>query len=550
MLYLYTLESKNSMIHSFHRIVSPHELPRQFTYPFCYTPHALCIEAAADIKQYLLSRTDWREELQRGKMFGVLIVQQPNSDIGFLAAFSGLLCGSNKHEYFVPPIYDLQQEGGYFRQEEAAISLINKNVCAIETSADYLLTKEQITDIQKQADDDLSYFKAIMAVNKEKRRILREKRELSFEQQEELLKQSQFEKAEYKRKKKSWDERIGKCEDKLKEYERQIAQLKKERKARSAALQQWLFSQFVLLNAHHKSQNLNNIFAQTPQQIPPAGSGECAAPKLLQYAYQHQLMPIAMAEFWWGNSPVGEIRRHETFYPSCTSKCGPILGFMLQGLKVEPNPLQQKAVHEPTLLYEDAWLLAIDKPHGMLSVLGKTNALTVNEWLKRTFPSDSFLQPVHRLDMDTSGILLIARTPDAYSTLQALFQRREMKKEYQALLDGIVTTDKGLITLPLGCNWEHRPEQMVDFEHGKPAETAYRVLERKDGYTRMLFTPHTGRTHQLRVHAAHPQGLNCPIVGDKLYGRGDTRLHLHACRLEFTHPFTGEQLVIESNVPF
>lgn len=550
MLYLYAPESKKNMIHSFNRIVLPSELPQQFTYPFCYTPHALCIEAAAAIRQYLASRSEWQEELQQGKMFGVLIVQQPNGGIGFLAAFSGLLCGSNKHEYFVPPIYDLQQEGGYFRREEAAISLINKNVCALETSADYLMAKTRLTEIKKQAESDLSDYKALMAANKENRRMLREEGQLTYAQQEELLKQSQFEKAEYKRKKKNWDECIGKSEDILREYDNQITQLKKERKRRSAALQQWLFGQFILLNARNEERNLNDIFAQTPQQIPPAGSGECAAPKLLQYAYLHQLKPIAMAEFWWGDSPVGEIRRHGTFYPSCTSKCGPILGFMLQGLQVEPNPLQQTNVQEPTLLYKDAWIIAVDKPHGMLSVPGKTDAPTVTGWLKREFPNDSFLQPVHRLDMDTSGILLIARNPEAYAIFQAMFQRREMQKNYMALLEGKVTTDEGVIDLPLSCNWEHRPEQMVDFEHGKPALTTYQVLQRIAGRTRILFTPHTGRTHQLRVHAAHPQGLNCPIVGDKLYGKGGTQLHLHACRLAFTHPFSGEQLVIESKVPF
>ena len=463
-------------------------LPEQFTYPFHYTPHPLCVKAAEEVQAYLQTRTGWHSELQQGKMFGVLLVRTPEGETGFLAAFSGNLAGSNHHSYFVPPVYDLLNPEGYFKQEEARISELNSVLlgCSQEYAVKY----------------------------------------------------------------------------------------KEERKNRSIALQEWIFRQFRLRNALGEEEDILSIFKRTAHRNPPAGTGECAAPKLLQYAYLHGFQPLAMAEFWWGNSPKGEIRRHGHYYPSCRHKCEPILGFMLQGLDVEPNPLLT-SVTDATLLetvYEDKYLLVVNKPAGMLSVPGKTGQASVLSILQERYPDATGPLLVHRLDMDTSGLLLAAKDKDIHTLLQKQFEGRSVKKRYVALLDGIPhgKKPKGFIRLPLRPDFDNRPLQMVCFEYGKPAVTRYELLppamsfraERSEAKNldnnhvgvhevfRIAFYPETGRTHQLRVHAAHPDGLDCPIVGDPLYGRPSDRLYLHAEALEFRHPVTSQRMHITKEAPF
>ena len=317
-------------------------------------------------------------------------------------------------------------------------------------------------------------------------------------------------------------------------------------------MQQQLFEQFRIVNGKGEIRDLCDIFKDTAQKVPPAGTGECAAPKLLQYAYLHQLKPVAMAEFWWGNSPKMEIRHHGYFYPACKGKCEPILKHMLQGLNVEDNPLLTD-LHRHTeleILFEDDWLLAINKPAGMLSVPGKTDADSVYQRLKTQYPDATGPMIVHRLDMATSGILLIAKTKEVHQNLQAQFKNRTVKKRYTALLDGVITADKGIIDLPLCLDPSDRPRQIVNEKYGKPAMTRYQVLSRSNNQTRIAFYPLTGRTHQLRVHASHPQGLNAPIIGDELYGKGAERLYLHAEFLEFRHPVSGEIIRIEKEADF
>ena len=467
------------MIHPYQTDIRSLALPELFTYPFHYTPHPLCVQAAQEVQAYLQSRTDWHDELQQGKMFGILVVQTPEGEIGYLAAFSGNLAGSNHHDYFVPPVYDLLNPDGYFKEEEARISSLNV--------------------ILRSAPQNDTYLES----------------------------------------------------------------LKEERKQRSIALQQWIFQQFRLRNALGEEQDIHTIFAETAHRNPPAGTGECAAPKLLQYAYLHQLQPLAMAEFWWGNSPKGEIRRHGHYYPACRHKCEPILGFMLRGLKVEPNPLLISNTDATQLetVYEDEYLLVVNKPAGMLSVPGKTGQASVLSILQERYPEATGPLLVHRLDMATSGLLLAAKDKDTHGLLQKQFEGRTVKKRYIALLDGPVTgkEPKGFIRLPLRPDFDNRPLQMVDFQYGKPAVTRYEIIsvilsEAKDlntpHYTRIALYPETGRTHQLRVHAAHPDGLNCPIVGDPLYGQPADRLYLHAERLEFRHPITNKTLRITKEAPF
>ena len=464
--------SKSDTIHRFQTDISGLSLPTMFTYPFHYTPHPLCVCAAEEVQHYLQSRSDWHEELQQGKMFGVLVVRTPDGTIGFLAAFSGNLAGSNHHDYFVPPVYDLLNPDGYFKEEEARIS-----------SLSVILRSAPLND---------TYLES----------------------------------------------------------------LKEERKNRSIALQRWIFQQFRLRNALGEEQDIHTIFAETAHRNPPAGTGECAAPKLLQYAYLHQLQPLAMAEFWWGNSPKGEIRRHGHYYPACRHKCEPILGFMLRGLKVEPNPLLISNTDATQLetIYEDEYLLVVNKPAGMLSVPGKTGQASVLSILQERYPEATGPLLVHRLDMATSGLLLAAKDKDTHALLQKQFEGRTVKKRYTALLDGLVTgkEPKGFIHLPLRPDFDNRPLQMVCFEYGKPAVTRYEILGHviQSPYTRIALYPETGRTHQLRVHAAHPDGLNCPIVGDPLYGQPADRLYLHAERLEFKHPVSGKYMHIQKEAPF
>lgn len=608
------------MIHFFKKSVSHLALPEKFTYPFHYTPHPLCVLAAEEVKKYIASRKEWQEELASGKMFGVLIVQTDNgitnneeNQIGYLAAFSGNLDGKNLHPYFVPPVYDLLQPEGFFKIEEEQISAINIRIRELENSGSYLNSKEKWKIETEQAKAVLNQAKAELKMAKEAREIRRQSSpELSEEEQASLIRESQYQKAEYKRLEKKWKKRLEELETEVRHFDIEIERLKTERKERSAALQRKLFEQFRMLNALGEVKDLYTIFEQTIQKVPPAGAGECALPKLLQYAYLHQLKPLAMAEFWWGDSPKNEIRHHGYYYPSCKGKCEPILQHMLQGLEVDENPLLNPVHEEEELeiVFEDEWLLVVNKPVGMLSVPGKAEDRdSVYHRLKKKYPEATGPMIVHRLDMATSGLLLVAKTKEVHQDLQAQFANRSIKKRYVAVLDGtIIKTEKetkpiaekailiaketvstkktakaertgrtGRIELPLCLNPLDRPRQMVSRKHGKEAITEYQIISESEKntsesentfnesnridesersinesrkYTRIIFYPLTGRTHQLRVHAAHPEGLGCPILGDELYGKKADRLYLHAEYIEFRHPIYGDILCIQKEADF
>ncbi len=542
------------MLHRFTTSITDIPLPERFTYPFCYTPHPLCILAAQEVQNYLSQQTEWKEELSQGKMFGVLIVQTEQGETGYLAAFSGILAGKSRHAFFVPPVYDLLQPQGFFKIEEEKISSINHYIRQLEEDKEYAALSAELARTIQSAEEILATAKSQLKEAKAAREQRRKEKELNAQEEAELIRESQFQKAEYKRLEHSWKIRIATLRMQTENWERRISTLKAERKARSAALQQKLFEQFGMLNYRGEVKNLSEIFKQTVHKMPPAGAGECAAPKLLQQAYLHGWKPIAMAEFWWGDSPKTEIRHHGHYYPACKGKCEPILQHMLQGLQVEENPML-KRMRIPSkdleIVYEDPWLLVINKPAGMLSVPGKEDAVSVYSLVREAYPQADGPLAVHRLDMATSGLMLIAKTKHVHQNLQAQFKNRLIKKRYIALLEGIVPKDKGTIDLPLCLNPLDRPRQMVHAEHGKPAITDFQVLERMDGKrTRIAFYPHTGRTHQLRIHAAHPLGLRCPIVGDELYGEKAERLYLHAEYLEFTHPVTGETVRITKEAGF
>ena len=539
------------MFHSFQTSIAGIELPRLFTYPFHYTPHPLCVMAAGEVQAYINKQTRWKEELDKGKMFGVLIVRTSNGQTGYLAAFSGNLCGSNSHSFFVPPVYDLLKPDGFFKIEEEQISAINHQIGQLQNCDRYLELQQKMERETASSQQALSEARKVLKAAKEKREQRRLHRPNENEQAA-MIRESQYQKAEFKRLERYWKEQISEIKTELESFSSQIEALKAERRNRSAALQQKLFQQFNFLNAKGETKNLCAIFEETVQKTPPAGAGECAAPKLLQYAYLSGLSPIAMAEFWWGESPKTEIRHHGYYYPSCRGKCEPILRHMLQGLNVEPAPSERYSLSQnmPEILFEDQWLLVLHKPEGVLSVPGKSEEQSIYSLLRSRYPEATGPLVVHRLDMATSGLLLAAKTQEVHRHLQAQFENRSIKKRYIALLDGILPEEEGVIDLPICPDYLDRPRQMVNEELGKTAITRYRVMDRKNGQTRIAFFPLTGRTHQLRVHAAHPLGLNCPIVGDELYGRKAERLYLHAEYLEFIHPVSGQRMVIEKKAEF
>ena len=423
--------------------------PERFTYPFFYEPHPLCLLAAEEVKQEIA-----HIHPTEGKMFGVLVVETASQQLGFLAAYSGLLEGRNDWNYFVPPIFDAQQPDGYFKTRE----------------------------------------REIMA--------------------------------------------------------------SEEHKQMSQELQTWLFHQYQLLNARGETKDLVDVWQnyhcsariRSKFPLPPGGTGDCCAPKLLQYAYKEGLKPVCMAEFWWGESPKNLIRHHEQFYPACRGKCLPVLTWMLQGLEVDPNPEETKSTPlVPEIVYEDEAVAVVNKPSGMLSMPGRQETYSVATWAEERWPGSMV---AHRLDMSTSGIILVAKTEEAYHALQEQFTERVVKKKYLAIVEGKPQEEHGVINLPLSSDPLNRPCQVVDHEHGKQAITEYRVLATVQDYTLLALWPHTGRTHQLRMHCAHHEGLGCPILGDELYGRKAERLYLQAQAITFVHPSTNKRMHFELPYPF
>ena len=526
------------------------ELPQQFTCPFCYEPHQLARMAVERVQQYVASREDWAEELGAGKMLGVLVAQDSESRLGFLAAFSGNLAGSVRHDYFVPPVYDLLDPQGEFKRGEAQITAINHEVERLEQAPELAAMRQCEQAARQLMTQEIEAFKALMATHKRERDERRKVGHLTAEEQERLLNQSRFEKAELKRIRQRHEAQLQENSDEIDAYCRQIDSLKARRKAMSEALQERIFRLFVVSNARGERRDLVEVFKPLGT-LPPAGAGECCAPRLLNYAYGHGLRPICMAEFWWGASPVGEVRHHGHFYPACRSKCKPILDFMLQGLDVEENPLGQPMEQQALdVVYDDQWLTVLNKPSGMLTVPGKLLEDSLLTRYHEAYPEATGPIVVHRLDQETSGLVIFAKDKKTHKGLQQQFESHSIRKTYIALLDGLVTQDEGEIALPLRPDVDDRPRQCVDHEHGKPAVTRYHVLERRDGKTRIALEPLTGRTHQLRVHASHPQGLNCSIVGDRLYGTAARRLMLHAQSITFTHPATGAVISLSCEPEF
>lgn len=564
-----------------------------------YEPHPLCIQACREVQEMLARREDWQEEIARGKMFGVLIVENVKTDTdvpkwGYLAAYSGQIGGRSDWEDFVPAVFDYLQPDGYFKTHEAEISRINQSISHLEKDERMKEARTLIRQLQEERKLTIAAYQEKMKEAKAKRDSRREAGNLSEAEEAEMIRESQFMKAELRRLKKSLSEKTG-LETEFEDYQENILRLKQLRKQLSDALQQWLFSQFRMLNQEGESKDLLEIFRdealkEYPQaaiatsriaalkMVPPAGSGECCEPKLLQYAYQHGYKPLQMAMFWWGESPKEEIRHHLQFYPACNGKCKPILHWMLppsvfespasaeNGIGGQKGPFlkQVEILYEQVeTLYEDCELTVIHKPAGLLSVPGKDAAQpSVYALMRRKYPEATGPLIVHRLDMATSGLMIIAKTEFAYHRLQKEFLNHRVQKKYIAIISEKEISgkdipekeipEKGIISLPLLPDYLNRPRQIVNHEQGKEAITEYEILERIDGsHLRIALYPKTGRTHQLRVHCAHQEGLNAPILGDPLYGNEKAaRLHLHAEEITFEHPLTGKKITIKRKADF
>ena len=525
------------------------DIPVSFTNPFRYHPHPL-VSIAADEVMKLADEAD--ADFSEGKMMGVLIVSNSEGEYGYLAGFSGSINGKSNVNGFVPPIFDLLAADGHFKKEESEISMINIRIASLESSEELLSLKAELKAAEQKRDEDICSMKAAMALSKAKRDGIRCETE-DASAMEALIRESQFQKAELRRIKAKWEEAIYNIKSKIETIQAEREDLRKRRAAMSDRLQKWIFNNYLIHNALGERSPLYDIFSEVGL-VPPGGTGDCAAPKLLNYAYRNNLKPLAMGEFWYGRSPETAVRTHGHFYPSCTSKCGPLLGYMLKGLDIHEEILPTD-IYSPEIIYSDSHVVVVEKPSGMPSVPGLDGRKSLQEWLSEKYQEDIF--HVHRLDMDTSGVMVFARTTNGSAILQKQFEGHTIKKTYKARLSSKDTCDnrllcpgdKGTITLPLSADYDERPRQKVDLSQGKEAHTDYEVISCHDnGMTDVMFFPKTGRTHQLRVHSAHILGLRRPIAGDMLYGgEAYPRLALHAYSITFRHPASNEEMTFQSD---
>ena len=581
------------------------------------SPRALAFVAARRVAAYVEQHPELTAGEVCGKMYGVLVVEAPGGCLAFLAAHSGLLGGRNDWPFFVPPVFDAQQPDGHFKTKEREISGMNRRIAELMQRPQLFEARQRLEQVRQQTGRVIAREREEVKARKARRDTMRrEQPQMDDATKAMLIRESQHDKAQLRRLMKSCEASVAEHQEALDVLEREIAALKRERREGSDALQRWLFDQYVMLNAKGMRRTLIDIFARFNGTLPPAGAGDCCAPKLLQFAYAHNLRPVSLAEFWLGAPPPTEVRRHLQFYPPCRSKCYPILQFMLQGLDAplpgaeevyplreeggvttndEKGSLDDKASIDTNeahadkasfddngfldaqghiynkcgaslhIIYEDEQMAVVSKPSGMLSVPGKSCRLSVESIVREHYGIAADVPViVHRLDMDTSGLLLIARTREAHKALQQQFLDHTVSKSYLALLEGVPhegltgehvvwhSSHTGTITLPLRPDLDDRPRQLVDFVHGKPAVTRFHLLKVIDGHQLIALTPVTGRTHQLRMHCAHHLGLNCPILGDPLYGNAiepsaniAQRLYLHAEQITFRHPLTGEVLKVK-----
>ena len=536
----------------FKKDISGIQVPDKFTFPFYYEPHPLTLVATKELQEYLEKQTDFKHEFGLkdtelknaiGKMFGVLVVKKTDNSLGYLAAFSGKLADKSLPDKFVPPIFNMRTEGSFYIQGEKKIEKIGAEIQLLKKDENYLSLKKSLKKLSKKIEEDLAAQRKKMKTSKLSRRLQKKEAKANLDAanfsilNKKLIQESYNDQFYYKELQEYYSYKIEESKTLLADFENKIIGLMALRKKTSAILQNTLFEKYQFLNQQKETKGLLAIF-NNPSVKPPAGAGDCSAPKLLQYAFQHHLTPIALAEFWWGISPNSEIRKHKNFYPSCLSRCKPILNHMLEGIEMEENLLLKNLSKNQKLriVFEDDDLIIVNKPPEFLSVPGKEIADSVYTRIKQKYPTATGPLIVHRLDMSTSGVIVLTKTKEANKIVQKQFIKRTVKKRYVALLSGKLSKKQGVIKLPLRLDLDNRPRQLVDFINGKKAETNWNVISQNDKHTRVHFYPITGRTHQLRVHAAHKEGLNTPIKGDDLYGNKQDRLYLHAEFIEFTHP--------------
>jgi tRNA pseudouridine32 synthase/23S rRNA pseudouridine746 synthase len=554
-----------------------YSLPKRFTFPFCYEPHPLCLLAAEELQQKLENNQQFQQEfIDTGKMFGVLLVENVQGEIGYLCAYSGklsVIAHANESSIeFVPPVFDHEKGNNFFHSQSQTINQLNNELKKLLINPQINEYQQRINTLNNQQNEQLEQHRNQMSLNrkirKEKRSQVREKYtgdELAIHLKE-LAKQSVSDKNNLRDLKQYWQGKLVNEQQKLTTLTDEISNIQSQRKRLSNKLQKKLFKQYHLLNSAGVTKDLMELFKDTIYQIPPAGTGDCAAPKLLQYAFQNTMKPLAIAEFWWGKAPKSEIRQHKNFYGACSGKCQPILTHMLEGITLDENPLLINPAigKELDIVYKDEHIVVVNKPNEFLSVPGKNIEDSVYLRIKQQFPQATGSLIVHRLDMSTSGLMVLALSKKVQKDIQQQFVKRSIKKRYAAILEGNIEKEKfdkhGEINLPLRGDLEDRPRQLVCLEQGKPSKTQWEVISVIDGKTKLYLYPETGRTHQLRVHCAHPQGLNMPILGDDLYGnmfhgnnighQNKQRLHLHAQMLTLVHPVSKKVMTFQVDEEF
>lgn len=585
------MQTRESCFTLFKESIADHCLPQRFTYPFYYQPHSLSLLAVKELQQHLIDQKEWQhnfgysaetpsnnqalDDEVSGKMFGVLVVKNSHGEIGYLSAFSGKLADKSVLPHFVPPVFDMLQKDSFFLAKQVVINDINQQVEVLEQNSNIVLLIDELAELNSQLEHELQTHRDSMVANRKTRKQKRKLAQEAFDDGKltaqgfkahsiQMSRESVEDKHFLNDLKAKWQKKIEVVESALNVLNDEIATLKKQRKKLSNNLQKKLFQQYQFLNQYGNEKNLQELFKNTLFQKPPAGAGDCAAPKLLHYAFQHKLTPIAMAEFWWGAAPRSEIRQHKNFYPACQGKCQPILSHMLEGIEMDENPLLTNPAEGKSLpiVFHDNDIVIVNKPAEFLSVPGKSIEDSVFTRIKEKFPEATGSLIVHRLDMATSGLLILALNPRAHKKLQQQFINKTIQKRYVAIIEGDLIAEKGLIELPLNVDINDRPRQIVCYKHGKKAITTFEKFDPQPNFdlqsqltsgkklTKVYLYPKTGRTHQLRMHCAHVDGLNMPILGDDLYGNKANRLHLHAEFLAFEHPVTKEQMQFQLDAEF
>ncbi|MBD2500402.1 RluA family pseudouridine synthase [Anabaena azotica] len=507
-------------------------------------PRTALVEAIA--RGLMAELADDELHSREGKMYGILLVETRTGERRVLKAFSGLLNGESVVDGWVPPIPG---------REKVALDEV-RTLAELDAIKQELITLNQLPERKKYEAVALEFDQQLQAMSDRHRQ-----RKYQRQQQRQLLsatlspaaitaalqqldEESRQDGMESRRLKQERDMVLQPLEEAIATANARIQYLKQKRKSLSRQLQAQMHAAYTLMNFLGQSASLQQLM---PSGL-PTGTGDCCAPKLLHYAATHGLKPLAMAEFWCGSSSQDKVQGE--FYGACEERCQPLMGFLLSGLKSHSSTLDFGS----HVIYEDEWLMAVNKPAGLLSVPGRylDSQDSVVSRLRHLLPDEKMLAAVHRLDQDTSGILLLAKDSQTYRQLNQQFQHRQVYKVYEAILAGVISTDAGIIDLPLWGDPQNRPYQQVDWQHGKPSVTEYRAIAREGYYTRIEFVPLTGRTHQLRVHAADAQGLGVVILGDRFYGctAGVTRLHLHARELRFQHPHSEETIQLQVETPF